>query len=106
MYDPSPASVGADHGGGAGAGGAAHRLGRYGNELCQRLNLTPGSMYPILMWLADRGLLETTWNTDAPAGRPPRHRYRLTGSGRALAVDLVAAPPRRPDLKKMRWQGA
>jgi PadR family transcriptional regulator PadR len=79
---------------------------RYGNELCQRLNLTPGSMYPILMWLADRGLLETTWNTDAPAGRPPRHRYRLTGSGRALAADLVAAPPRRPDLKKMRWQGA
>jgi PadR family transcriptional regulator PadR len=30
-------------------------------------------MYPILMWLADRGLLETTWDTDAPAGRPPRH---------------------------------
>ena len=78
---------------------------RYGTELCQRLDLRPGSMYPILMWLADRGLLETTWDTDAPAGRPPRHRYRLTGSGRALAAALAAAPARRPDLKA-RWQGA
>ncbi|HEX5881775.1 MAG TPA: hypothetical protein VF468_26180 [Actinomycetota bacterium] len=24
-------------------------------------------MYPILMRLADRGLLETTWDTDTPA---------------------------------------
>jgi hypothetical protein len=31
------------------------------------------------MWLADRGLLETTWDTDVPSGRPPRHMYRLTG---------------------------
>ena len=78
---------------------------RYGNELRQRLDLQPGSMYPILMWLADRGLLETSWDTDPPAGRPPRHRYRLTGSGRSLAADLAAAPARRPD-RKVRWQGA
>jgi DNA-binding PadR family transcriptional regulator len=78
---------------------------RHGNELCQQLDLTPGSLYPILMWLADRGLLETTWDTNVPEGRPPRHIYRLTGSGRALAADLAAAPARRPDLKA-RWQGA
>jgi PadR family transcriptional regulator PadR len=78
---------------------------RYGNELCQQLNLKPGSLYPILMRLADRGLLETTWDTDTPAGRPPRHLYRLTGTGRALATDLATAPARRPDLK-VRWQGA
>ena len=78
---------------------------RYGYQLCQQLDLKPGSLYPILMRLADRGLLETTWDTDVPAGRPPRHRYRLTGSGRALATDVAAAPPRRPDLKA-RWQGA
>jgi DNA-binding PadR family transcriptional regulator len=54
-------------------------------------------MYPILMRLADRGLLETTWETDPPAGRPPRHLYRLTGSGRSLAADLAAeAPPSEP----------
>jgi PadR family transcriptional regulator, regulatory protein PadR len=65
---------------------------RYGYELCQRLGLKAGSVYPILMRLADRGLLETTWERDAPAGRPPRHLYRLTGPGRALAAELAAAP--------------
>jgi DNA-binding PadR family transcriptional regulator len=44
------------------------------------------------MRLADRGLLETAWETDAPAGRPPRHLYRLTGPGRALAAELAVAP--------------
>jgi hypothetical protein len=57
---------------------------RYGYQLCQQLGLKPGSLYPILVRLADRALLETTWDTDVPAGRPPRHLYRLTGSGRAL----------------------
>jgi DNA-binding PadR family transcriptional regulator len=78
---------------------------RYGYELCQQLDLKPGSMYPILMRLADRGLLETTWDTEVPAGRPPRHLYRLTGSGRTLAAELATAPAPRPDLKA-RWQGA
>jgi PadR family transcriptional regulator, regulatory protein PadR len=66
---------------------------RYGYELCQQLGLKAGSMYPILMRLADRGLLETTWEREAPAGRPPRHLYRLTGPGRVLAAELAAAPP-------------
>jgi len=65
---------------------------RYGYELCQRLGIKAGSMYPILMRLADRGLLETAWESDAPVGRPPRHPYRLTGPGRALAADLAASP--------------
>ena len=65
---------------------------RYGYELCQQLDLKAGSVYPILMRLADRGLLETAWERDAPAGRPPRHLYRLTGPGRALAAELAAAP--------------
>jgi PadR family transcriptional regulator, regulatory protein PadR len=65
---------------------------RYGYQLCQHLDLKAGSVYPILMRLADRGLLETAWETEAPAGRPPRHLYRLTGPGRALAGELAAAP--------------
>jgi PadR family transcriptional regulator, regulatory protein PadR len=67
---------------------------RYGYELCQQLGLKAGSMYPILMRLADRGLLETAWERDAPVGRPPRHLYRLTGPGLALAGELEtpAAP--------------
>jgi PadR family transcriptional regulator PadR len=65
---------------------------RYGYELCQQLDLKAGSVYPILMRLADRGLLETAWERDAPAGRPARHLYRLTGAGRVLADELAAAP--------------
>ena len=79
---------------------------RYGYQLCQQLDIKPGSLYPILMRLTDRGLLETSWDTDVPAGRPPRHLYRLTGSGRALATELASAAAtaratatRRPDLK-------
>jgi PadR family transcriptional regulator, regulatory protein PadR len=65
---------------------------RYASELCQRLDLEAGSLYPALMRLADRGLLETAWENNAPAGRPPRHRYRLTGPGRVLAAELAAGP--------------
>jgi PadR family transcriptional regulator len=81
---------------------------RYASELSQRLDLDAGSLYPALMRLADRGLLETSWETDAPAGRPPRHLYRLTGPGRALATELAAtaaapaagrAGRRRPGLE-------
>jgi PadR family transcriptional regulator PadR len=65
---------------------------RYASELSQRLDLAAGSLYPTLMQLADLGLLETAWETEAPAGRPPRHRYRLTGPGRVLAGELAAGP--------------
>ena len=64
----------------------------YGYELCQQLDLQAGSVYPILMRLADRGLLETTWESEVPAGRRPRHRYRLSGPSRVLAAELAAGP--------------
>ena len=87
---------------------------RYGYELCQQLGLKAGSMYPILMRLADRGLLDTTWETDPPSGRPPRHLYRLNGPGRSLAAELaagLAAEPAggragRPATARPRWEGA
>jgi PadR family transcriptional regulator, regulatory protein PadR len=77
---------------------------RYGYELAQQVGLKAGSMYPILMRLADRGLLETTWETDAPPGRPPRHLYRLTGPGRALATELArpGAPAPAPTITRPR----
>jgi PadR family transcriptional regulator PadR len=49
---------------------------RYGYELCQQLNLDAGALYPALMRLADRGLLETAWESHVPAGGPP-----ATGTG-------------------------
>jgi PadR family transcriptional regulator, regulatory protein PadR len=79
---------------------------RYGYELCRQLGLQAGSMYPILMRLADRGLLETSWETDAPPGRPPRHLYRLTGSGRALATELATASANDRVALRPRWEGA
>jgi PadR family transcriptional regulator, regulatory protein PadR len=62
---------------------------RYGYELCRQLGIKAGSMYPILMRLADRGVLETTWEISAEPGRPPRHLYRLTGPGLSLAAELA-----------------
>ena len=67
------------------------RLWRYGYDLCQESVLKAGTLYPILIRLADRGLLETAWESDAPPGRPPRHMYRLTGEGREYAAERVVA---------------
>jgi PadR family transcriptional regulator PadR len=65
---------------------------RYGYELGQEVGLKAGSLYPILMRLSDRGMLEATWETNPPPGRPPRHLYRLTGAGVRLAEEVAAAP--------------
>jgi DNA-binding PadR family transcriptional regulator len=75
---------------------------RYGYELCRQTRLKAGSMYPILMRLADRGLLETAWESEAPPGRPPRHLYRLTGPGLVLAAELGAAPVPTADPVRLR----
>jgi PadR family transcriptional regulator, regulatory protein PadR len=64
---------------------------RYGYDLCAELGIQAGSMYPILMRLADRGLLETSWEAEPAPGKPPRHLYRLTGAGRAYAAATTAA---------------
>jgi PadR family transcriptional regulator, regulatory protein PadR len=73
---------------------------RYGYELGQEVGVKAGSLYPILIRLAERGLLEASWEVlaDEPAGRPPRHLYRLTGDGRELARQCVpaTAPVRAP----------
>lgn len=75
---------------------------RYGYELSQETGLKAGSMYPILIRLADRRLLETTWESDVPAGRPPRHLYRLTDSGLELAAELAATAARAAKAKRAR----
>jgi PadR family transcriptional regulator PadR len=66
---------------------------RYGYELGQQVGLKAGSLYPILIRLTERELLEARWeeHSEASAGRPPRHLYRLTGSGRELASQLAPA---------------
>lgn len=64
---------------------------RYGYELGLEVGLQSGSLYPILVRLSDRDLLESRWETDAPSGRPPRHLYRLTGRGLEYAAAHVSA---------------
>src|SRR2546423_14568582 len=63
---------------------------RYGYDLGTEVHLKSGSLYPILVRLADRGLLETSWEPGV-GSRPPRHLYRLTGEGRDFVARLPAA---------------
>jgi PadR family transcriptional regulator PadR len=74
----------------------------YGYDLCQQTGLKAGSMYPILMRLADRGFLETSWESDIPVGRPPRHLYRLTDAGLELANELAATKVQAAKAKHAR----
>jgi DNA-binding PadR family transcriptional regulator len=60
----------------------------YGYELCRALDLKAGTVYPILIRLAERGLVETAWETDQPPGRPARHLYRLSPEGAVLVATL------------------
>jgi PadR family transcriptional regulator PadR len=63
---------------------------RYGLELAASTGLKSGSLYPILLRLADRGLLESRWEeAGQTGGRPPRHCYRLSGAGRAALNDAL-----------------
>jgi PadR family transcriptional regulator len=64
---------------------------RYGYELGKEVDLEAGTLYPILMRLCDRGLLEATWEADPPVGRPRRHMYRITAAGERAAVEARAA---------------
>ena len=82
---------------------------RYGYELGLEVGLRSGSLYPILVRLSDRELLESRWEDDAPAGRPPRHLYRLTASGLQYAgahVRAAAARAPRVGLRRPRLGGA
>lgn len=71
---------------------------RYGYELGLQVGLKSGSLYPILLRLSDRELLDATWEEAPPRGRPPRHLYRLSACGREYAA-LHA-----PKLQKRRQQ--
>ena len=54
---------------------------RYGYDIARQTDVRSGTLYPLLLRLAERGHLETMWEQDPPEGRPRRHLYRLTASG-------------------------
>src|SRR3954462_7860662 len=79
---------------------------RYGYELGRQVGLKAGSLYPILIRLRDRGLLEATWEDDPSPGRPPRHLYRLTGDGLRWSAEVAAEPSSRRATGRLRLRQA
>ena len=65
---------------------------RHGYDVARETGLKSGTLYPILVRLADRELVEACWEEGEPAGRPRRHLYRLTSGGLAAATAALAAP--------------
>lgn len=75
---------------------------RHGYDLLQETQLKSGTLYPLLMRLADDDLLESEWRPPVPPARAPRHAYRLTPAGRAFAQLMLA----QGDANKPRLIGA
>ena len=63
---------------------------RHGYLLAKQTGLRSGTLYPILIRLAERGLVEACWEDGQPAGRPRRHLYRLSSDGLAAARAALA----------------
>jgi DNA-binding PadR family transcriptional regulator len=63
---------------------------RHGYALAKQTGLKSGTLYPILIRLADRGLVEACWQEEPQPGRPRRHLYRLTADGLASATAALA----------------
>ena len=61
----------------------------YGLELAKLTGLKSGSLYPILIRLADRALLESRWLEPSEPGRPPRHAYRITPHGKTALTNAL-----------------
>src|SRR5579862_6811947 len=75
---------------------------RYGYELSKLTGLKSGTLYPQLMRLHEQGLLEDRWEPSNVPGRPPRHAYRLTAEGRAIARDAAAEVQERKPFVPVR----
>ncbi|MDQ1228948.1 PadR family transcriptional regulator [Sphingomonas sp. SORGH_AS_0879] len=58
---------------------------RHGYDLMKDTGLSSGTLYPLLMRMTEKGLVESEWRDPAQPGRPARHVYRLTAAGIALA---------------------
>jgi DNA-binding PadR family transcriptional regulator len=78
----------------------------YGYEISQRTGLKSGTLYPILIRLADQGWLETRWAEPQRQGRPARHTYRLTPVGARAASALVAKAQEANTVEFPGTQGA
>jgi PadR family transcriptional regulator PadR len=67
----------------------------YGYDLCRSLGLKAGTVYPILIRLAERGHVVTAWEEDPPRGRPARHLYRISPDGAEYVREWRLQPAAR-----------
>jgi PadR family transcriptional regulator, regulatory protein PadR len=67
---------------------------QHGYALAKQTGLKSGTLYPILIRLADRGLVEACWQDEPEPGRPRRHLYRLTAAGLTSAAEAQARAAR------------
>ena len=68
---------------------------QHGYTLARQTGLKSGTLYPILIRLADRGLVEACWQDEPVPGRPRRHLYRLTAAGLNSATGALASAAER-----------
>jgi PadR family transcriptional regulator PadR len=79
---------------------------QHGYALAKQTGLKSGTLYPILIRLADKGLLEACWQDEPQPGRPRRHLYRLTAAGLASAAAAPAAAAKPKATKASRTPAA
>jgi PadR family transcriptional regulator, regulatory protein PadR len=74
----------------------------HGYLVAKQTGLASGTLYPILIRLANRPLIEARWEDEQPAGRPRRHLYRLTAGGLVAARTALAeaVPKRQPAVRR------
>lgn len=61
----------------------------WGLKICRDADLGPGTVYPILDRLTERGWVTGQEETGPHPGRPARRFYELTGTGRQQAADAL-----------------
>lgn len=60
----------------------------HGYDLMKDTGLSSGTIYPLLIRMTERGLVEAEWREPVERGRPARHVYRLTAIGTKLAASI------------------
>jgi PadR family transcriptional regulator PadR len=78
---------------------------RHGYALAKQTGLKSGTLYPILIRLADRGLVEACWQEEPQPGRPRRHQYRVAPDQLATVTAALATAPQpnaRPNTRTAR----
>ena len=63
---------------------------RHGYDLVRETGVRSGTLYPMLIRLAERGWVEAEWQPPSEPGRPPRHAYRLTAEGARVVAALAS----------------